>query len=281
MVVSGAIALLDRGVTDVAWTLGRALGRRRVFGGRPSVLGHRGLGRGSVGGHEENTGASFRHAVAAGLRWLELDVRRCADGALVGGHFPTHADGAFTATLTLTEARARGAVPLEELLDGLPPQISLDLDLKTSLEDALRPAGETTAGLLAPVAARMAQERGLFVSSFDPSALLILRERAAEVALGLLTWVGFPLRKAIPAAAHLGVEVVGAHWTSFGPNELDRAPFHLPAKESISVAHEAGLEVLAWTPPVARALELLEAGVDAVVVDDVPSTLPLLAHLAD
>jgi glycerophosphoryl diester phosphodiesterase len=147
------------------------------------------------------------------------------------------------------------------MLDGLPPQISLDLDLKTSLEDALRPAGETTAGLLAPVAARIARERGLFVSSFDPSALLILRERASQVALGLLTWVGFPLRKAIPAAAHLGVEVVGAHWTSFGPNELDRAPFHLPAKESIAVAHEAG--------------------VDAVVVDDVPSTLPLLAHLAD
>ena len=141
MVVSGAIALLDRGVTDVAGTLRRELGKRRVFGGRPSVLGHRGLGRGSVGGHEENTSASFRHAVASGLRWLELDVRRCADGALVGGHFPTHADGAFTATLTLAEARARGAVPLEELLDGLPPQIALDLDLKTSLEDALRPAG--------------------------------------------------------------------------------------------------------------------------------------------
>ena len=119
------------------------------------------------------------------------------------------------------------------------------------------------------------------MSSFDPAALLILRERAPDLALGLLTWVGFPLRKAIPAAAHLGLDVVGAHWLSFGPNEIDRTPFHVPAKESIAVAHEAGLEVLAWTPPVERALELLEAGVDAVVVDDVPSTLPLLAHLAD
>ena len=140
MVVSAAIALLDRGVTDVAGTArrgGAGAGLRRPAE-RP---GPPGLGRGSVGGHEENTGASFRHAVAAGLRWLELDVRRCADGALVAGHFPAHADGAFTATLTLAEARARGAVPLEELLDGLPPHISVDLDLKTSLEDALRPAG--------------------------------------------------------------------------------------------------------------------------------------------
>ena len=97
--------------------------------------------------------------MAAGLRWLELDVRRCADGALVAGHFPAHADGAFTATLTLAEARARGAVPLEELLDGLPPHIAVDLDLKTSLEDALRPAGRRRPRCWRPVAARMAQER--------------------------------------------------------------------------------------------------------------------------
>ena len=145
----------------------------------------------------------------------------------------------------------------------------------------MRPAGQTTAGLLAPVAARMARAAALFVSSFDPSALLILRERAPEVALGLLTWVGFPLRKAIPAAAHLGVE----WWVPTGlrsgrTSSTGRRSTCRPRSRSPSRTRPAWRS---WPGPrrSTRALELLEAGVDAVVVDDVPSTLPLLAHLAD
>ncbi|MGN6634011.1 MAG: hypothetical protein ACTHJ6_00945, partial [Oryzihumus sp.] len=87
--------------------------------------------------------------------------------------------------------------------------------------------------------------------------------------------------KAVPAAVHLGVDVLAAHWSSFGPNEFDHAPVHAPPKEAIAVAHEAGLEVVVWCPDVQRARELLQDGADAVVVDDVPRVLPSLRGLAD
>src|ERR687897_427315 len=50
-----------------------------------------------------------------------------------------------------------------------------------------------------PTAARVAElllgsapRRRRLVTSFDPAALLIVRERAPDVPLGLLTWVAFP-----------------------------------------------------------------------------------------
>ena len=97
----------------------------------------------------------------------------------------------------------------------------------------------------------------------------------------MLTWIGFPLRKAIPAAVHLGVDAVAAHGSSFGPTPADQAPPFRSARYAVGLAHEAGLEVVAWCPQGAEALELLAAGVDAVVVDDVPSTLVALQDVAD
>ena len=248
-----------------------------VFGGRPTVLGHRGLGRGPG----ENTRETLRQAVAVGLRWVETDVRRTADDELVVGHFPTWQDGSFVAQLSLDQARELGACTLAEYVGDLPAGIGVNLDVKSCLEDALRSAEETTAGLLAPVAEDLAGQRPVLATSFDPAALLGLRAAAPRLSLGLLTWVGFPLRKAVPAAVHLGVDVLAAHWTSFGPNEVDRAPVHAPPKESIAVAHEAGLEVVVWCPDVEQARELLQDGADAVVVDDVPRMLPSLRGLAD
>lgn len=252
-----------------------------VFEGRTTVLGHRGSGRDTVDGHVENSVDSLLAGVASGLRWVELDVRRTADDVLVVGHHPTLGSGDFVADLDLGRARALGVVTLEEVLDALPDGIGVNLDLKTSLEDALRPRDATTAALLAPVVADLVEHRPLLVSSFDPAALLALDEAAPQVPLGLLAWVGFPLRKAIPAAVHLGVDVVAAHWSSFGPNVVDRAPSFRPAAHAVDVAHRAGLEVVAWCPAAEVAVELLGAGVDAVVVDDVPRTVAALAGLAD
>lgn len=121
----------------------------------------------------------------------------------------------------------------------------------------------------------------MLVSSFDPAALLVLGDAAPAVPRALLAWVGFPLRKAIPAAVHLGVEAVAPHWTSFGPNAVDLAPTFRPAAHAVDVAHRAGLEVVVWCPTAEVAGELLAVGVDAVVVDDVPTTLAALRGKAD
>src|SRR4249919_1816931 len=117
-----------------------------VFG-RPTLLGHRGLGRGTVDGLAENSPASILAAAHSGLRWVEFDVRRTGDDALVVGHYPSVGEAQFLADLTLAQAVGLGATTLEEVLDALPQHVGVNLDLKTSLEDALRPATRTTAAL--------------------------------------------------------------------------------------------------------------------------------------
>jgi glycerophosphoryl diester phosphodiesterase len=233
-----------------------------VFARPGTLCGHRGSGAGVVGGQRENTLGSFRAAVAAGLDWVEVDARMTADGVLVAVHDPVVGDGRFVADL---EARELGLLRIEELLAELPPHVGVDLDVKSALEDALRPRARTTAAVVADLVARERERRPVLVTSFDPAALLIVRERAPAVPLGLLTWPGFPLRKAIPAAAHLGVEAVGPEVSSFrSERRLER---------SVAVAHDAGLAVIAWCPAPAEAETLAAAGVDCLVVDDAPAVL--------
>jgi len=234
----------------------------RVFVDVPVLCGHRGSGRG-VG---ENTLPSFRAAVAAGLSWVEVDARVTADDVLVASHEPVLPDGRFIAQLP---ASATGLLRVADLLEDLPPDIGVDVDLKTSLEDAERPRARTTAALVAELVAPHASHRPLLVTSFDPAALLIVREHAPSVPLGLLTWIRFPLRKAIPAAAHLGVQVVAPHVESFGLRQDAPLPGERPIADAVSVAHAAGLQVVAWCPlPIERDV-LIEAGVDCLIVDDV------------
>jgi len=240
------------------------------------VIGHRGLGKGVVDGHAENTQASFQAAVDLGVQWLETDVRACGDGTLVLAHNPTTAEGRFFSELSFTEASADGLATLDELLEWVPEGIGLNLEVKSALEDAVKPRAQTTAGLFAARVAEIRREHRLLVTSFDPAALLIVRERAPEVAIGLLGWVAYPLRKVIPAAAHLGFEAVIAHAAAFGPNSTDSAPFHREASWAIGIAHEAGLQVAAWCPGPDAAVQLIEAGVDAVIVNEVPGVLAAL-----
>jgi glycerophosphoryl diester phosphodiesterase len=241
-----------------------------VFSDAPVLCGHRGSGKGIVGGQAENTLGSFRAAVAAGIGWVEVDARVTADRVLVARHDPVVPDGRFVSELRAEEADELGLMRVEDLLEDLPPAVGVDVDLKSSLEDAVRPREETTAGLVGVLAERERARRPLLVTSFDPAALAIVRERAPEVPLGWLTWLWFPLRKAIAAAAHLGVEVVAPHVESFPLRHTADPPVERDIPSTVAVAHRAGLEVLAWCPGHADARVLSAAGVDGFVVDDVP-----------
>lgn len=237
------------------------------------------MGKGEVEGYRENTLDGFLAAVERGLRWVEVDVRRTADDELGVLHNPTTEEGAFLIDQPFAAASAHGLLRLADLLAALPPHVGVDFDVKSSLEDALLPRQRTTAALLAPLLEREAARRPVLVTSFDPSALLMIRAAVPQVALGLMAWLYFPLRKAIPAAAHLDMQVVAAHWRSFAVNRIDPAPIHREAAYSVRIAHEAGLEVLAWSPPPKHARRLVDAGVDAVVVNDLAGTRRALAGL--
>lgn len=243
----------------------------RVFGTRTAVLGHRGCGKGVVGGHGENTLASFLAAVDCGVDWVEVDVRRTRDDELIVAHHPSAEDGAFYADLTGAQARARGVIGLSELLDVVPAHVGVNFDLKSSAEDALRDRGGTTAALLAPVAAREARRRDTLVTSFDAAALGIVRELAPRVARGILTWVHFPIGQAVAAAGHLDVQVLAAQWKSLQPNHIEDATMHRPLDYVVDLVHRSGCEFLVWCPPLKFARELRAAGADALCVNNVPT----------
>ena len=249
-----------------------------VFTTQPSVIGHRGLGKGVIAGHRENTIASLLAAIEAGVDWVEFDVTRSADGELVVHHNPSTTDGRFIIDQTTAEVVSAGIPRLEEVLEAL-PAARLVIDVKTILEDASAPMSAGTAACLAPVLARETARRPVLVTSFDVSALLWLREQVAGLRCGLISWLDFPLRMALPAAAHVGMSVVCVHERSFGVNPIEPGPVHRDAADSIGIAHDAGLEVVAWCPDERAASSLVAAGVDAVCVNEVPRMLPLVRSL--
>ena len=243
-----------------------------IFGSEPVLLGHRGCGRGTVDGHLENTLESFLTAVELGIDWVEVDVRRTSDDHLVVAHNPANDDGVFYADI----AGTGGALDLVTLLEALPARVGVDFDVKTSMEDATRSRAATTMALLAGIARREARKRPTLISSFDPGALDIARELAPGVARGLLTWLDFPIGQAVAAAGHLDVQVLAPHWGSLRPNEVEPPELQRPLEYVVDLVHTSGREFLAWCPTVAFAQQLLDAGVDALCVNNVPKVLAAL-----
>jgi glycerophosphoryl diester phosphodiesterase len=247
----------------------------RVFGAGPALIGHRGLGCGVVRGHRENTLGSFTAAAELGMTWVEADVRRTADDVLVVAHDEGYPDGTRVADVGAAEADRRGTLRLRTLLERLVPGVGLDLDLKSAIDDSLRPPTRTTAALLVPVVAAEARRRPLLVTSFDPAALGMLRARVPALPLGWLTWHHFPLDVAVAACAHMDVDVLGLHVGSLadrGPGTVDPAT----VAGTLPFVHGAGRRLMVWCPDAHLAGALLEAGADAVVVDAVPAALEVL-----
>lgn len=252
------------------------------FGPGLAIASHRGFGK-NVAGWPENSLPAFREALRHGVPWLEVDVRRTRDGGLFVHHWPSVGpqDGRFVTDLSADEAHKAGLLSLGELLEVVPDGVGVIYDVKTALEDALLDPSEDTTALLLPVLDTERHKRPQVVTSFDPASLVFVGQEMPGIPRGLITWISFPIRKAVPAAARLGVEVLSAHWKSFGPNGTDSAPHHRPAEYAIDVAHRAGLQVLAWSPTMQPAADLAAAGVDALVVDDVPGGLALARSLGN
>jgi glycerophosphoryl diester phosphodiesterase len=240
-----------------------------VFTEQPTLVGHRGMGAGVVDGYRENTVESFLAALACGIDWVEADVRRTSDDGLFVCHDAALPDGLFLSDIPSAAARELGIVGLEDLLEALPPSAGVVFDVKSSLADAGRSSAATTATLLARTCARVLGDRPALAQSFDPAALLHMRQALPGLALGLLTWDRFPVGFAVAAAAHLDVQVLAVHVGSLVPGAL--TGFTVPPMETILTAvHEAQRQLMVWCPSPRRARALQAAGVDAMVVDDLP-----------
>ena len=197
-------------------------------------------------GAGENTVAAFAAARRVGADGVELDVRRCADGALVVHHDP---DIEGVGPIAETPARALPAhVPLlGAALDACVGML-VNVEVKSDGDDFLP---RTVAAALA---ARGGVDR-VVVSSFDRACVDAVRAADPDLAVAwLLGWTA-DWRAALAIAADRGDE--GVH------------PFvTLVDAELVALAHEAGLAVRVWTVNEDRDLRAMAGlGVDAVITD--------------
>lgn len=252
-----------------------------IFEEQPAIVGHRGYGAGQPGGYRENSVESFLAAARDGVRWVELDARRSSDGELVLWHDPVTPDGQLIVTRTAAELAAAGIVLLADVLSVLPAGVGVNIDVKTTIEDATDLEGRRTHALIAAAVHRYQGTRRLFVSSFDPSVPIYLKDRhglIGDVALGLITEQQYPAAQAVSAAANLGLDAVCLHTGALQVRPERHGRAGLSAEQILGYAHAAGLEVMTWSPDPAEALLLAQAGVDAVCVNDIPGVQAALAH---
>ncbi len=250
-----------------------------IFDVKPTVVGHRGFGSGTSGGYRENSLESFLAALASGVTWVELDVRRSSDGELMVWHDPRSPSGWPIVTQTAAQLAAEGIVTLADVLAALPAVVGVNMDVKTVIEDATDADHRRTHALLADALRRHRGTRPLLVSSFDPSVPVHLAgagyggrgSHGHEVGLGLITSESLAADQCVAAAANLGLDAACVYTATLQLDRDETGQVRGSAAHTIDLAHQAGLEVMTWTPTPVQAVRAATAGVDAVCVDDIPA----------
>jgi glycerophosphoryl diester phosphodiesterase len=219
--------------------------------------------RGGSGHGPENSWRAFEHAVGLGYAYLETDVRATADGVLVTFHDKTldrltGRPGSISrlAHRDVAAARIDGTEPipvLEDLL-GAWPDVRFNIDVKEA--PAVRP--------LADVLRRTAAWDRVCISSFSASRL-----RAARRALG---------RPVCMSASPAGVAAVLLGLRAGSSAQCAQVPVSVATAPFVRHAHEAGLQVHAWTVnDRAMMAALLDLGVDGIITDETVTLREVLA----
>lgn len=195
--------------------------------------------------------AAFRAAADLGANWVELDVRRTADGALAVHHDAHLPDGRPIVDLLAVDLPA--SVPsLAEALEACAP-LGVNVEIKNSPNDVDFDAG---AALVEPVVAVInACSQPIIVSSFDRPTLDRVRAVDPSIATAQLTFdLSNPSRtiERAVAAGHVAL------------HPFDATVNH----ELVALVHDAGLAINVWTvDDPARIEELAEMGVDGIVTN--------------
>jgi len=228
-----------------------------------TVLAH----RGGSGPWHENTVDAFAGALRAGADGVELDVRRCADGALVV-HHDAEVPGsglihehrrdelpAWVPTLGPALAACAGAVVNVEIKN---------IPTDPGWDPAHQVARDVASVLVRGVGASEPWPAHVVVSSFWPDTLAAVGTAAP---LGLLVHPALDPLSALDTAAGLGCAALHPHHSQVSPELVGRA-------------HGLGVAVATWTVNSPDDLDaVVEAGVDVVITDSVVDTLTHLGRL--
>ena len=209
----------------------------------PRTLAH----RGASGHAPENTLDAFRAAAALGADGVELDIHATADGRLVVHHDPVIPGLGPIAALqwgTVTQVPRPGARPVPLLEDALAALGGLEVWVEVK---ALPP--EADGHLLAVLAAAPNPDR-CAVHGFDHRLVARLGRQRPGLRRGVLS-ASYPLDPIGPVQA-AGARALWQEW-------------HLIDADLVHRAHEAGIEIIAWTVNDRGVAEALAAlGVDAL-----------------
>ena len=228
----------------------------------PAIVGH----RGARGEAPENTLASFRRAVAAGVPEIELDVRLSADRQLFVLHDAdlertTGRRGAAQrkslSVLTALDARHGLAgwptpcpVPsLAQVLEDCPPTMRFQLEVKA---DGKAPLPGLARALAALVQERQLHDR-VVVTSSSARFLGLMREQDAGIARGYVCQ--YRHRKPIQTCVQLDCRWLISHYGLVSASLMKQARRH-------------GFGVSVWTVNDLREAERLTAlQVDSIITD--------------
>jgi glycerophosphoryl diester phosphodiesterase len=246
--------------------IGRATRWKRTRG-RPRVWAHRGASALAP----ENTLAAFELARQAGADGIELDVRLDAEGHVVVFHDSDlqrlcERPGCIE-QLSATDRnglRVRGEpVPLlEDVLDMLG---ELELNVEIKVDSPGR--GKALVDATAKVLRQSSRNEQILISSFDPTALVMIHHQLPDLALAFL----FAKEQSLPVrrgwvGRWIGASVVHPEHT-------------LCTEETVKAWHMAGLPVNAWTVDEdSELLRLAGLGVDGIFANDPAHALKLLTE---
>ena len=215
-----------------------------------NVIAHRGAREAAA----ENTLHAFRLARELGADWVELDVRRSADGVAIVHHDAHLSDGRMVRELDyddLPESIPSLAEALEEC-EGM----GVNIEIKNLPEDPDYDADHAVVDAVAGLAqAYLGPERTL-ISSFNMDSV----DRMHRVDPSLpCAWLFFQVMD--PAAA---IERAVVHeMTAIHPYDT------LVDTALVRRAHEAGLQVNVWTvDDPDRMAALIEMGVDGICTNE-------------
>jgi len=210
----------------------------------PIVIAH----RGASATHPENTIEAFRAAAAVGADWVELDVRRTADGALVVHHDAHLPDGRAIVELP-AEALPMSVPTLEAALDAC-AGMGVNIEIKNNPPDPDLDPDEYVAEATIDLLHHRDGRDEVLISSFNPATLVRVRERAGHLPTALL--VVDPQPDTVEVLLEVG-------HTALHPYDL------FVDVALVDRCHEHGIAVNVWTvDDPARMRELLAQGVDGI-----------------
>ncbi len=209
--------------------------------------------RGAAGHAPENTLRSVERGIELGADWIEVDVHRSADGALVVAH-DRHLSGvgpiAGASLTAIRRARPNGEpVPtLDEVFDCIGNRAGLNIELKGA-----DTAGPVAAAIEARLSAGEWSYQRLLVSSFDHHQLRQIKGLLPDLPVGALI-------ACLPLEYARFAEVLQAWSLHASVDCIDRA--------LVDDAHRRGIRVFAYTVNEADDIaRMVELGVDGVFSD--------------